>query len=248
MNAAAAAPLAAVSVPDIYRQLDGTDAETFLREGNFPLAARHLAFDVFSRSFFAPPSEMSAAELATMFHIYFLGSSEGLAFDVPDTGFDVALWNPLGAYLAGRGAQIRTGTEVTAVEPGGPRRFRVHTGDGSLDADAVVLATDVRGLRGIVGQSPGLADPAWRAAVGALRSAPPFLVRRLWLDRPPPRPVRGSWPPAAWTRSTTSASWTASTARPRTGAVITVARWWNCMPTLPAVTPAPRPARNCLAR
>ena len=190
VNAAAAAPLAVVSVPGIYRQLDGTDAETFLREINFPPAARHLAFDVFSRSFFGPPSAMSAAELATMFHIYFLGSSEGLVFDVPDAGFDVALWNPLGAYLAGLGAQIRTGTEVTAVEPGGPRRFRVHTGGGSLDADAVVLATDVRGLRGIAGRSPGLADPVWRAAVGALRSAPPFLVRRLWLDRPadPSRP------------------------------------------------------------
>jgi isorenieratene synthase len=184
INAAAAAPLATVSVPGIYRRLDDTAAEAYLRQINFPAAARHLAFEVFSRSFFASPSAMSAAELATMFHIYFLGSSEGLMFDVPDAGFDVALWNPLGAYLTGRGAEIRTGTQVSSVEPGGPRRFRVHTGDGTLDADAVVLATDVQGLRAIVGGSPGLADPAWREAVQALRTAPPFLIRRLWLDRP----------------------------------------------------------------
>ena len=44
---------------------------------------------------------MSAAELAAMFHIYFLGSSEGLVFDVPDAGFDTALWDAA-ARLPGR--------------------------------------------------------------------------------------------------------------------------------------------------
>ncbi|HXP57838.1 MAG TPA: FAD-dependent oxidoreductase [Streptosporangiaceae bacterium] len=184
LNAAAAAPLAAVSVPGVYDRLDQIDAETFLRQINFPAAARHLAFEVFSRSFFADPGQMSAAELATMFHIYFLGSSEGLVFDVPDAGFDVALWNPLAAYLAGRDVEIRTGTEVTGIEPGGSRRYRVHTAGRPLDADAVVLATNVRGLRAIVARSPGLDHPGWRDQVAALRSAPPFLVHRLWLDRP----------------------------------------------------------------
>ena len=185
LNAAAAAPLAAVSVPDIYDRLDHIDADTFLRQINFPPAARHLAFEVFSRSFFAPPGQMSAAELATMFHIYFLGSSEGLVFDVPDSGFDQALWDPLRDYLAAHGVSFRTRTDVTAVEPGGPRRFRVHdSAGGRLHADAVVLATDIAGLRRIVEDSAGLAQPEWRAQVAGLRTAPPFLVHRLWLDRP----------------------------------------------------------------
>jgi carotenoid phi-ring synthase / carotenoid chi-ring synthase len=191
LDAAAAAPLAAVSVPRIYEQLDNVDAETFLRRINFPAAARHLAFEVFSRSFFAPPGQMSAAELATMFHIYFLGSSEGLVFDVPDAGFDTALWDPLRGYLTARGVTFRTGTEITEVQLDGPRRFRVQTRGGArLDADAVVLATDVAGLRAIVGGSPDLAgsgDPAgadWRDRVAGLRTAPPFLVQRLWLDPP----------------------------------------------------------------
>ena len=72
----------------------------------FPAAARHLAFEVFSRSFFAEPGALSAAELATMFHIYFLGSSEGLVFDVANANFDVALWNPLREYLESRGAKL----------------------------------------------------------------------------------------------------------------------------------------------
>ena len=97
IDARAAAPLAAVSLPDIYHRIDHVDAETFLKSINFPEAARHLAFEVFSRSFFASPTELSAAELATMFHIYFLGSSEGLIFDVANANYDTALWQPAAA-------------------------------------------------------------------------------------------------------------------------------------------------------
>ena len=43
---------------------------------------------MFARSFFADPDEFSAAELVAMFHIYFLGSAEGLLFDVPDDDYD----------------------------------------------------------------------------------------------------------------------------------------------------------------
>lgn len=184
LNAAAAAPLATVSVPGIYHRLDDVDAATFLRRINFPAAARHLAFDVFSRSFFAEPAQLSAAELAAMFHIYFLGSSEGLVFDVPDAGFDTALWDPLGGYLAALGVDIRTGAEAGRVDFLGPGMFRVHDGaGGALGADGLVLATDVAGLRQIVESSPTLAEPHWRGKIAQLRNAPPFLVRRLWLDR-----------------------------------------------------------------
>jgi carotenoid phi-ring synthase / carotenoid chi-ring synthase len=184
LDAAAAAPLAAVSVPGIYRQLDEVDAETFLRRVNFPAAARHLAFDVFSRSFFADPAQLSAAELAVMFHIYFLGSSEGLVFDVPDAGFDAALWDPLGGYLRRLGVDIRTRTTVASVDFYRPGSFRVYDQDGgAVDADAVVLAAEVAGLRRIAASSPTLAEPAWQEQVSGLRGAPPFLVRRLWLDR-----------------------------------------------------------------
>ena len=54
----------------------------------------------------------------------------------------------------------------------------------SFTADAVVLATDVPGLRRIVAASPGLGDATWRDRVAALQTAPPFVVLRLWLDRP----------------------------------------------------------------
>ncbi|WP_039889633.1 FAD-dependent oxidoreductase, partial [Mycobacterium xenopi] len=183
LNARAAAPLAAVSVPDIYRLLDHLDALTFLREINFPDAAQHLAFEVFSRSFFAEPAELSAAELATMFHIYFLGSSEGIIFDVVNANFDAALWNPLRCHLEDRGVRFHTGVSVTAVEPG-PRFVVRCEGESDMAADGVVLSADVRGLRQIVCNSMGLGTEDWRRRIAALRTAPPFVVQRLWLDRP----------------------------------------------------------------
>ncbi len=189
INARAAAPLASVSVPRIYDDLDHTDAETFLKAINFPTPARHLAFEVFSRSFFADPTQLSAAELATMFHIYFLGSSEGLIFDVPNANYDVALWNPLRKYLTGRGVRFRLGTEVASIQTIGgtapETTFRVRTGrEDHLDADAVVLATDVTGLQHLVDASGDLGDASWRDNIQRLRTAPTFAVHRLWLDRP----------------------------------------------------------------
>ncbi|WP_313673619.1 FAD-dependent oxidoreductase [Mycolicibacterium sp.] len=187
----AAAPLATVSVPGIYDQLDDRDADTFLNQINFPRAARHLAFEVFARSFFARPEKLSAAELAAMFHIYFLGSSEGLVFDVADANFDTALWNPLGEYLTAQGVTFHNRTSVQSIGVGGPKRLQVLSADGSvIDADGVVLATDVTGLQSIVAASPELGDATWRQRVAAMQVAPPFVVQRLWLDEPvnPERP------------------------------------------------------------
>lgn len=185
INGKAAAPLATVSVPGIYEQLDDRDAGTFLDEINFPRAARHLAFEVFARSFFARPDRLSAAELAAMFHIYFLGSSEGLVFDVAESNFNTALWNPLADYLVGRGVTFHTGVSVESISTDGPKRLRVHAGDGRvIDADGVVVAADPGGLQRIVAASPGLGDDDWRRRVADMQLAPPFVVQRLWLDAP----------------------------------------------------------------
>lgn len=177
IDARAAAPLAAVSVPDIYRRLDHMDAETFLKSLNFPDSARHLAFEVFSRSFFAEPAQLSAAELATMFHIYFLGSSEGLIFDVATANFDVSLWNPLRQYLIDHGVRVHLGTSARriATDPTS-KTFHVETESGEvLDGDGVVLALDVGGLQQVVAASPVL--ETIRGATGYDSCAP---RRRLW--------------------------------------------------------------------
>ena len=62
---------------------------------------------------------------------------------------------------------------------------RAHCDSGAdFDCDGVVLATDVAGLQRIVDGSPGLGDDDWRARVATMGTAPPFVVQRLWLDRP----------------------------------------------------------------
>ncbi|MBI0293471.1 FAD-dependent oxidoreductase [Streptomyces sp. PRKS01-29] len=190
MNPVAALPLLDVRVPEVYERLDGLSARDFLTRIRFPEAARHLAFEVFSRSFFADPGELSAAELALMFHIYFLGSAEGLLFDVVREPFPRALWEPLGRYLTGLGVRTLTGTPVESVEPVADGGVRVTAAGASHHHDAAVLALDTDGLRRVVAGSPRLGDARWRAGVGRLRTAPPFLVSRLWLDRPvaPDRP------------------------------------------------------------
>ena len=185
-----------VSYPESHERYDGESAQDFLDRLRFPEGARHLALEVFARSFFAHPSEFGAGELVGMFHTYFTGSSEGLLFDVPDDDYDTALWAPLGRYLSGLGVEVRTGVRVEQLEqlePGdqvGPgEAWTVRTGAGELTADAVVLATDPRATRALVADLPraqermlGRAQQSWHERVAAGRNAPPFVVLRLWLD------------------------------------------------------------------
>lgn len=196
VNVPAALQLLDVDVPGVYDRLDHMSARELLEAVRFPPRARHLAFEVFTRSFFADPGRLSAAELAVMFHLYFLGSSEGLVFDVPGSPFPQALWDPLERYLAGLGAVLRTGAAVRGVRPGGARRFALEGASGAgggadAEFDGVVLAADPPGVRALVAGSPDLGDATWRDRLGRLASAPPFLVSRYWLDRPvrPHRPA-----------------------------------------------------------
>ncbi len=169
-----------VEFPATYAELDGISAAAYLDRLHFPTAARHLALQVFSRSFFASPEEFSAGEMVAMFHAYFTGSSEGLLFDVPDDTYEASLWAPMGRLLQRLRVDVRAEVTVEGL---------TEQDDGSLQVagvpvDAVVLATDVRSFCDLVARSAWLGDAPWRSAVGSQRSAPAFAVWRLWLDRP----------------------------------------------------------------
>ncbi len=220
----AALGLVRTRFPETFSEHDGESAAAFLDRLRFPEQARHLALEVFARSFFADPTEFSAGELVGMFHTYFTGSAEGLLFDVPCDDYNLVLWAPLGRYLTGLGAEIRTGTTVTGISLDESAGVTIRTsgaadravadvadddagGDDVLSADAVVLATDpattrsmIDGIDGIDGSHGsdgsdgdnrrGRVLRGWQEQVRAIRSAPPFAVWRLWLDRPvnPDRP------------------------------------------------------------
>ena len=56
-----------------------------------------------SQRVFSAVEDVSAGELVGMFHSYFLGSSEGLLFDVPVDDYDTVFWAPMRNYLSGWG-------------------------------------------------------------------------------------------------------------------------------------------------
>ena len=186
VDVAAALGLLDVDFPATFTAYDGRSAADVLDQLRFPDGARHLALEVFARSFFADPREFSGGELVAMFHMYFVGSAEGLLFDVPDDDYDRVLWAPLARYLTGLGVRVAAGVTVLEVgeAPGGGLAVR-HTGDAGqrdgMPCDAVVLAADPGSLQQLVAASRDLGTLDWRERVAQLRTAPPFAVWRLWL-------------------------------------------------------------------
>ncbi len=186
VDVVAASELLDVEFPATLSAYDGESAAQVLDRLRFPGQVRHLALEVFARSFFARPDQFSGGELVAMFHTYFLGSSEGLLFDVPVDDYDTVLWAPLGRYLETLGVQVLTGQAVNQIDLGRASGVRLVLADSidTLDVDAIVLATDLATTRELVAGAPQLGDPEWRERIAETSSAPQFAVWRLWLDRP----------------------------------------------------------------
>jgi carotenoid phi-ring synthase / carotenoid chi-ring synthase len=168
-----------------YAHLDQSSAEQLLAALRLPERARAMLFNVFAHSFFNDAAAMSAAELVAMFHFYFLANPEGLGMDAPHADHHSAIWAPLSRYLQQHGAEIRTGTPVTAIERDRAGHWRVHTGTGAtLAAGEVVLATDAGTTGRILGASPCVTSDDHRlaAVAGRPRTGPPYAVARYWLD------------------------------------------------------------------
>lgn len=190
VNVRAALELVRVSFPRTYSDYDGESAAAFLDRLRFPSAARDLALEVFARSFFADPREFAAGELVAMFHTYFLGSAEGLIFDVPDDDYDTALWHPLGSLLHELGVDVRTSTTVSDLDLTTARPSAALDGQPE-EFDAIVLAADPRAARELVAHAQADGGDPWRESVADTVNAPPFVVVRLWLAEP----VRADRPP-----------------------------------------------------
>ncbi|MCU0303425.1 MAG: FAD-dependent oxidoreductase [Thermoanaerobaculales bacterium] len=167
-----------------YGRYDDMTAGEYLDSLRFPPDARRMLFDVFAHSFFNPENAMSAGELLMMFHFYFSGNPDGLIFDVSKRPFSTSIWGPLGNYLSGLGVDVRTGCTVSRVAKGADRSWKVELGGESVDADHVVLALTVPGLQAVVGDSLDLDDAGFRRSVEGLALTNPFVVWRLWVDRP----------------------------------------------------------------
>lgn len=167
-------------------RFDDVAAADFLARLRMSDRAQAMLFEAFARSFFAQPGRLSAAELIAMFHYYFLGNPEGIGFDAPDTDHLTAVWAPFARYLAGLGAEVRTGTAARSIAPAAGHRWRIELSSGvALETRHVVLATDPGALRALFAASPAAAEaaPVLAERAAALQVAPPFAVTRIWYDR-----------------------------------------------------------------
>jgi isorenieratene synthase len=165
-----------------YARFDDMTAEQYLSSLALPPRARQMLFEVFAHSFFNAETEMSAAELLMMFHVYFTGNPEGLIFDVAREPLGTALWQPFERRLRAYGADLRTGVAAERVARSASGAWQVEHADGHAHGDVLVLALDPGGLRGLCARSPDLAQ--LHGSLQALTETRPFAVWRLWLDRP----------------------------------------------------------------
>ncbi|AKF11431.1 hydroxysqualene dehydroxylase [Sandaracinus amylolyticus] len=169
-----------------YGELDDRSARDWLDRLALPPRAREMLFRVFSRSVFNREEAISAAEMISRLHFYFLGNPEGLRFDVLEEPTSDVLWKPMERYLARHGVELRMGVSATKIERDKIGATRVHLEDGSIIAcDGAVLATCVPALRELVARSPDLHESAeFARSIDSLTTSAPFAVLRLFLDRP----------------------------------------------------------------
>lgn len=158
---------------------DRTSFVEFAEKAHIPEGLR-LAFNIFSRSFFADEDRLSMAELLKSFHFYYLSNDHGLVYDFPTKDYQASILGPIVAALEKHGVQIRTETPIESME-----RARDGIVVNGEKFDHAVIASDVVGTRAIIEASPGLVLPEAEARLTQLRPGQSYAVLRLWIDRDP---------------------------------------------------------------
>lgn len=158
-----------------FKELDHLSFADFAQVAALPPRLK-LAFNTFSRAFFADEDKMSLAELVKCFHFYYLGHDGGLLYDFPTKDFEAALWTPIRRHLQGHGVELRLGRAVGKL--GKTNEGFIVDGERF---DQVVLATDVVGARAILESAPGLSGLS--DDFRQLRPGQRYAVWRLWIDR-----------------------------------------------------------------
>ncbi|MEL6185065.1 MAG: FAD-dependent oxidoreductase [Myxococcota bacterium] len=158
---------------------DGTSFVEFAEKAHIPEGLK-LAFNIFSRAFFADEDRLSMAELLKSFHFYYLSNDHGLVYDYPTKDYQASMLGPIVEALESHGVQLRPGTPIERIE---------RRGDGLTihgeHFDHAVIATDVVGTRRIVEASPGLVLPDAEARLTQLRPGQSYAVLRVWIDKDP---------------------------------------------------------------
>lgn len=161
---------------ETFRKYDKLSYAEFSARASVPPRLK-LAFNTFARAFFADENKLSLAELIKSFHFYYLSHDGGLVYDYPVEDYEAGLFVPIEAELERRGARVKKGLAVQSLR----KADSSYWVDGE-EYGAVVLATDVSGVREIGGMAEGFPAEV-RVQLGAMAPGQRYAVWRLWLDR-----------------------------------------------------------------
>lgn len=162
-----------------YEKFDQVSFKEFADEMNLPPQMR-LMFTTFSRAFFAEPQLISMAELIKSFHFYFLSNDHGLIYDVLNDDFEKTLWKPAKNFLKRYRIKIHLKTAVTTIEKEG-NKFLLN----NLDFDYVILASDIKGTKKIIGDSDYLKSnhSSFYSQINDQKQSQRYAVLRIWTDK-----------------------------------------------------------------
>ena len=249
LNTAAAAPLAAVSVPGIYDQLDQRGRgdvparDQLPGRGPAPGLRGVLAQLLRPARTRCPPPSWPPCSTSTSW-----APARAWCSTCPTPGST----SPCGTRCSDTWPPATSRSAPAPTSPGSSPAGRGASGCTPAAARSTPTRwcwppTSAACAPSSAG-SPGLADPAWRDQVGgaAHRAAVPGPAALAGpAGRPGPAGVPGHRRPGPAGQHQRAGP--LRPARPGTGPRPTAARWSNCTPTPPPVTRPPRPARRCSA-
>jgi isorenieratene synthase len=122
--------------------------------GTWPLPLRRLFASLTHTGFFREPNEVSLSAFFTGLSLYVLGDKRDSDFSMFDEDSETAVVGPLRSAIESAGGRVLLGTTVREIllEAGRAAAVRIESARGTqeLHSDAVVLALDPPGLRGVV--------------------------------------------------------------------------------------------------
>lgn len=161
-----------------FKKYDHISFERYAGRTMLPKKMR-LVFNSFARAFFSEPHKMSMAELIKGFHFYFLSNEDGLLYDVLNDDFYEAFLKYCEAHLLNHEVEIKLSHPVNEIKRVG-EQFLVN----GQTFDYLVLATDVKHLKSLVGQSPALQQyNKFYQSMQSLQQSDRYAVLRVWTDR-----------------------------------------------------------------
>jgi isorenieratene synthase len=163
-----------------FKDYDQVSYADFAENVRLPSSLR-LAFNTFSRAFFAPPNRMSMAELIKSFHFFYLSHDGGLLYDYPVDNYQEAILDPIAAHLLRAGTKIHRSTAVESIRVLSDARIAVN----GEPFDEVIVATDLPAAQRLLAGDESLAQhaPILHQRLRALEVSSRYAVLRLWMGK-----------------------------------------------------------------